>query len=145
MAKESGGRGALVPLLVLLLLLGGAGGWNYHRNVERESQVDRPYRSYAEADLEKLLAAYEQEAERASRRAGATRRASVRESQGQLVGESVREFERVQRANRRVRDAQGDLAESELMVERISKEIAHRDQERDPTALFLRRLTTLDF
>jgi hypothetical protein len=31
------------------------------------------------------------------------------------------------------------------MVERISKELRRRDQERDPTAIFIRRLTTLDF
>jgi hypothetical protein len=132
-------------LLVLLLLLVGAGTWNYRRNLARESQEDRPYRSYAEADLEKLLSAYEQEAERAQRRADATRRATPRQTGSGLVGESVREFERVQRASQRVRDAKGDLAESELMVERISKELARRDQERDKTALFVRRLTTLDF
>ena len=145
MASENGGRGALIPLLVLLLLLGGGGAWNYHRNLERESHEDRPLRGYAEADLEKLLSAYEQEAKRASSRAGATRRAKPRGMQGQLIGESVHEFERVQRASRRVRDANGDVAEVELMVERISQELRHRDQERDPTAIFLRRLTTIEF
>ena len=59
------------------------------------------------------------------------------------MGENVREFERVQRASRRVRDANGDLAETELMVERIQQELQRRDQERDSTALFLRRLTTI--
>ena len=145
MASENGGRGALIPLLALLLLLGGAGAWNYHRNLERESQEDRPLRGYAEADLEKLLAAYEQEQDRATRRAGATRRAAPKEAPGQLVGEKVREFERVQRASLRTRDAKGDLAETELMVERIHQELQRRDQERDPMALFIRRVTTLDF
>jgi len=145
MATEKGGRGALIPLLALLLLLGGAGAWNYRHNLERESHEDRPLRGYAEADLEKLLSAYEQEAKRAASRAGATRRAKPGETQGQLVGESVREFERVQRASRRVRDAHGDVAEVELMVERITQELRHRDQERDPMAIFLRRLTTIEF
>ena len=145
MATENGGRGALIPLLVVLLVLGGGGAWNYHRNLERESHEDRPLRGYAEADLEKLLSAYEQEAKQASSRAGATRRAKPRGMQGQLIGESVHEFERVQRASRRVRDANGDVAEVELMVERISQELRHRDQERDPTAIFLRRLTTIEF
>jgi len=145
MASESGGRGALVPLLVLLLLLGGGGAWNYRRNLARESQEDRPLRGYAEADLQKLLGAYEQEQERATRRAGATRRAQPKEMPGQLVGETVREFERVQRASQRVRDANGDLAETELMVEQIHQELQRRDQERDPMALFIRRVTTIDF
>jgi len=61
------------------------------------------------------------------------------------VGEKVREFERVQRASLRARDAKGDLAETELMVERIHQELQRRDQERDPMALFIRRVTTLDF
>jgi hypothetical protein len=145
MASEKGGSGALLPLLVLLLLLVGGGAWNYHRNLERESGEDRPLRGYAEADLEKLLAAYEQEQERLARRAGATPRAKTSEASGGLVGENVREFERVQRASRRVRDANGDLAESELMVARIQQELQRRDQERDPMALLIRRVTTLSF
>ncbi len=145
MASGKGGRGALVPLLVLLLLLVGGGAWNYRRNLERESREDRPLRGYAEADLEKLLAAYEQEQDRAARRAGATPRARQKPASGQLVGENVREFERVQRASQRVRDANGDLAESELMVERIQRELQHRDQERDPMALLIRRVTTIEF
>jgi hypothetical protein len=145
MASETGGRGALLPLLAVLLLLGGGGAWNYSRNLARESQEDRPLRGYAEADLEKLLAAYEKEQQRAARRAGATPRAEVKDAPGQLVAEKVREFERVQRASARVRDANGDLAETELMIERIQQELAHRDQERDPTAVFVRRLTTIDF
>jgi hypothetical protein len=143
MASERGGSGKAVPLLLVLLLLCGAGAWNYRRNLALESQAERPFRSYAEADLERLLAAYEQEAERAQRRAAATRRASVKEMPVGLVGEKAREFERVQRASQRVRDAKGDLAESELMVERIGQELRHRDAERDKVAVFLRRLTTL--
>jgi hypothetical protein len=143
MASGKGGR--VLPLLVLLGLLVGAGGWNYRRNVALESQEDRPFRSYAEADLAQLLAAYEGEAARAARRAGGTSRATVDERGSRLLGDSVREFERVQGASRKLRDAQGDLAESELMVAQISQELKRRDQERDPTALFLRRLTTVDF
>jgi len=145
MASENGGRGALIPLLLVLLLLGGGGAWNYHRNLARESQEDRPLRGYAEADLEKLLSAYEKEKERAVRRAGATRRAAPKDAPGQLVGEKVREFERVQRASQRVRDANGVLAENEMMVERIHQELDRRSQERDPMAVFVRRLTTIDF
>jgi hypothetical protein len=144
MASEKKG-GALIPLLALLIVLGGAGAWNYHRNLERESQQDRPFRGYAEADLEKLLGAYQDEVTRLTRRAHGTSRASAHQVPGQLVGEGAREFERVQRASRRVRDANGDLAESELMVERIEQELRYRDQDRDEMAVFVRRLTTVDF
>jgi hypothetical protein len=145
MASGKGGRGALAPLLLLLLLLVGGGAWNYQRNLARESQEDRPMRGYAEADLEKLLAAYRGEQDRLARRAGVTHRARESDSSGRLVAENVREFERVQRQSLRVRDAQGDLAEAELMVARIEQELARRDQERDPTAVLIRRLTTIDF
>ena len=144
MASENG-RGAVIPLLALLLLLGGGGAWNYSRNLERESQEDRPLRGYAEADLEKLLAAYQKEQEGATRRAGATQRATPKDAPGQLVGEKVHEFERVQRASQRVRDANGDIAEIDLMLERIQQELQRRDQERDPMALFIRRVTTIEF
>jgi len=145
MAGEKGGRGTLLALLLLLVLLVGGGYWNYQRNLARESQEDRPLRGYAEADLEKLRSAYEQEVKRLQGRAGATKRASARDLPGQLVGEKAREFERVQRASARVRDANGDVAEAELMVARISQELSRRGGERDPMAVFLRRLTTLDF
>ena len=145
MGSGKGGSGALVPLLVLLVLLVGGGAWNYQRNLARESQEDRPMRGYAEADLEKLLAAYKGEQQRLTQRAGATPRARERDSSGKLVAENVREFERVQRQSLRVRDAQGDLAETELMVARIEQELARRDQERDPMAVLIRRVTTIDF
>ena len=145
MGSEKGGRGALVPLLILLLLLVGGGTWNYQRNLARESQEDRPMRGYAEADLEKLLAAYKGEQQRLSRRSDTTHLAGERNSSGKGVAENVREFERVQRQSSRVRDAHGDLAETELMVARIEQELARRDSERDPTAVMIRRITTIDF
>jgi hypothetical protein len=145
MANDKGGSGARLPLLLLLLGLAAGGAWNYHRNVEREGREDRPLRGYAEADLEKLLAAYQQEAGQAAKRAASTPRAVVASAGGRPLGEAAKEFDRVQRQSVRVRDAHGDLAESELMVERVEQELRRRDQERDRTALFLRRLTTLDF
>jgi hypothetical protein len=145
MGSEKGGRGALLPLLILLLLLVGGGTWNYRRNLARENQEDRPLRGYAEVDLEKLLTAYEQEQARAAKRAGATPRARVSEGSGGLVGENVREFERVQRQSQRLRDANGELAESELMVAQIQRELQRRDQDRDPMAVLIRRVTTIDF
>lgn len=145
MAGEAGGRGALLPLLLLLVLLVGGGIWNYRRNVARESRQDRPLRGYATADLEKLRGAYEGEVKKLTSRAGATRRASARDLPGQLVGETVHEFERVQRASQRVREANGDVAEAELMVSRISEELSYREQEGDENAIFMRRLTTFDF
>ena len=147
MASEKSGSAALVPLLLLLMLLVGGGYWNYQRNVAREAEQeqDRPLRGYATADLETLRSAYEDEVKQRAARAGATQRASARDMPGQLVGETAREFERVQRASRRVREANGDVAEVELMVARISQELGYRQQQGDEQAIFIRRLTTFDF
>ena len=60
--RRRAGR-ATGSLVFLLLLLVGAGGWNYHRNWEIEKQTDgvRPYKSYEVEDLEALKAAYTSE------------------------------------------------------------------------------------
>jgi hypothetical protein len=147
MGDGKSGGGALVPLLLLLVLLVGGGYWNYQRNVAREAEQaqDRPLLGYKTADLETLRSAYEAEAKKLAARAGATRRASARDLPGQLVGETAREFERVQRASRRVREANGDVAEVELMVARIDEELGYRQNQADEQAIFIRRLTTFDF
>jgi hypothetical protein len=74
-----------------------------------------------------------------------TSRATVREQPGALMAESAREFERVQRASARVRDAQGDLAETQHMIGQIEQELGYRKQDVEGMALHMRRLTTLDF
>ena len=54
---------ALGSILLLLVLLCGAGAWNYHRNweIEKESEGNRPYASYAVKDLESLREAFASE------------------------------------------------------------------------------------
>ena len=47
--------------LILLVILGAAGGWNYHRNTLIDDAVMRPYRGYSDAELHQLISAYEDE------------------------------------------------------------------------------------
>ena len=60
--RRTAGR-ANGSLLFLLFLLAGAGGWNYHRNleIERQSEGHRPYESYSTEDIQALRAAFESE------------------------------------------------------------------------------------
>ena len=56
-----GGGSSTLALLVLLGIIGGYGTWNYKRNQAAEEAVPRPYRTYSDADLGTLGAAYRQE------------------------------------------------------------------------------------
>ena len=87
---RSRGGGAGPFLVALLLLAGGAGAWNYRRNLALEEGEYRPYRGYATRDLDALIAASEQELGRATRdyRTGAGR--PVRVQEGRLLGDQVR-------------------------------------------------------
>jgi hypothetical protein len=141
MAKRSE-QGSASALVLVLLALIGAVGWNYHRNLTAEQREFRPYRSYAEADLAALIEAYEAAEESADGRYGAAlgRRADAR-STGHLMG-NLNEFERVQAAGRRTRAAREELADARASLEALRKEKALRAGERSPLQLFLRRAFT---
>ena len=63
MRKLNQGGRATGSRVLLLLVLAGGGGWNYHRNgqIEQATEGARPYRGYAVQDLEKLREAYASE------------------------------------------------------------------------------------
>jgi hypothetical protein len=132
-------RGSAGLLAVVLALLVGAVAWNYQRNLAAERGEFRPYRSYADADLEALIVAYEQAAEVAGERyeASVARRSEVRGA-GDLMGK-VREFERVQRAGRSTRSARSEFADARASLEALRQERARRAAERSRLRVFLRR------
>jgi len=138
MAKRSE-RGSASALVLLLLLLVGAVAWNFHRNLEAESREFRPYRGYAEADLDAMIGAYEQAAEKAGARYGraADRRVEVRGA-GDVMG-NVKEFERVQGAGRTTRAAREDFAAAKKSLELLREERSRRAGERSKLRVFLRR------
>lgn len=135
---EKGSKTGL--LLVLLALLAGLVAWNYQRNAALETTTKGPYSTLSDADLEKLQRAYESEL--ASLRAkDSPGRASARATQG--VANGVREFERVQRASRSVRQANYAISEREGVVQAIEAERSRRvAQGGGPWAVFLRRAFT---
>jgi len=59
MAGESDVR--VGQILILLVILCSAGGWNYHRNALIENGQPRPYRGYSDEELHQLMSAYQDE------------------------------------------------------------------------------------
>jgi hypothetical protein len=135
-------RGSASALVLVLVLLVGAVGWNFHRNLEAESREFRPYRSYALEDLDALIGAYEQAAEKAGARYDrATDRRTEAQGRGDVMG-NVKEFERVQNAGRTTRAAREDYASARASLELLREERSRRAGERSQLRVFLRRAFT---
>jgi hypothetical protein len=135
-------RGSASALVLVLVLLVGAVGWNFHRNLDAESQELRPYRGYAEADVVALIEAYEQAAEKAgSRYHSVSDRRTEARATGHVMG-NVEEFDRVQGAGRALRAAREDYADARASLEALREERARRVSERSRLRVFLRRAFT---
>ncbi|MEZ4330567.1 MAG: hypothetical protein R3F35_02360 [Myxococcota bacterium] len=135
--------GSLALLLVLLL---GAGGWNYHRNYQHElaSAKTRPYSSYSARDVELLRDAVVAELEVARARLSRAKKGRARavRDQGTVAG-NVRQFDRTARASDAIRAASGDVAEREGMKAALDRELESRADAGTGWMLHLKRLTTL--
>lgn len=142
MGKGSGGGSRALPLLVLLALLGGAGAWNYQRNLAVEEALPRPYKGYSDADLEAMTAAYEQEIEQYTKRWERASGQRMQASTRGLVGDAAQEFERVQGHSSEVRALKRDLAERQVTLDQIREELGYRGSLGKGWQLHLRRLTT---
>jgi len=134
----------VLGVLVLLLVLGGAGAWNYQRNLAAEEALPRPWKGYASEDLEALQGAYGQEIEQYSKKWDAARRQRVQARDRDLVGDAAQEFERVQGQAQRVRELGRELAEREAALEEIQEELRLRKQLGSGWKLHWRRLTALE-
>ncbi len=131
---------------MLLLLAAGAGGWNYHRNleIEKASEGNRPYRSYAVEDLESLRAAYASELEsvRANFDSAKRRRARPVGDVGSIAG-NVEQFQNTTRASSAIRAAAAGLAESQEQVAELDRELEIRSQFGEGMARHVKLLTTI--
>lgn len=136
---------SLALLLVLLVLLLGAGAWNYHRNLqqERTSERGRPYASYSvrEVQLLREAAASELAAARARFERARRGRAGSARDQG-TVGGNVRQFNRTTRASDAIRDAAAEVAEHESLTATLDQELAARASLGAGMDRHLKRLTT---
>jgi hypothetical protein len=126
MAKSSGAGSQIVMLLILLGILGGAGTWNYRRNLAIENAEPRPYRSFSSEDLESLRSAYQAEVDVYTQRFRQASSKSVRVRDGGMLREQVDEFERVQKLSVGKRDIASQYAKHQVQLDAVDAEIARR-------------------
>jgi hypothetical protein len=129
--------------LILLLILGVAGGWNYHRNAVIENAAPRPYRGYSDEELHEMISAYQGEVEIQMahyRKAGDVNKVVVQG--GGLLEERIGEFERAQRASKQRRDRAYKVTDNQILVEQLAKEQMNRDRDRPIYKMIFRRVTT---
>jgi hypothetical protein len=122
----------------LLVIAAGAGTWNYRRNAALEEGEYRPYRGYSTGDLDALIAATEQELGRAQRDYQRGSGQPVRVQEHGFFGDSIREFERVQRLSQNSRELGGRVLERDGALERLRAERARRDPGEGPVLRFLK-------
>ena len=139
--REAGN--SVVALLLLLVIAGGAGAWNYRRNLALEDDVYRPFRGYTDEALADLAEAYEsrQDVDRQRFDAASSRRVNAQEKA--YFDQQVREFERVQRAHAGKQEVRARMAESQTTLKLLDEERRLRANEGDRVALFLKRLLTI--
>jgi hypothetical protein len=135
------GKTALLGLLLILLIVGGA--WNYHRNyeLEKQSRASRPLSGYSTDDLHALADAYHGEIASRSARYDAAKKAHVESHDRAYFDQQVQEFETVQRASNRTREAGAQVAEREASLKQVEAELAARGPERSEWQVHLDRLT----
>lgn len=138
--QKKGGNAA--RLLLVLVALVGATGWNYHRNLTAEKNVPpSAFTGVSDADLEVLKQAYQSEVDALTAKGGLAARATARTTSG--VASGAREFERVQRAMRATREKGYQVAERQAAIEAIEREQAQRQSVGGtPAQIFLRRAFT---
>lgn len=133
-------------LLLLLVLVSGAGAWNYHRNwqIERASQADRPYRAYSQQDLEVLRSAYAEELAAVSAEFDQARRSRVRPQRDLgSISDHVAQFQQTTRSSTAIRDAAAGVAERQSQIAELDRELSIREQLGHGLMIHVNRLTTL--
>lgn len=144
MGRATGGSRRVRRLALLLVVLAGAGAWNYQRNLAEEARVPRPFRGYADADLEAMAVAYGRELEQYEKRwEEASARRSSSSGHGHL-DDRAREFDRVYEHGRAVRALKEAATDRRVAWDQIQEEQRLRARERDLVRLHLSRLTSLD-
>jgi hypothetical protein len=138
--------GALGSAVALLLVAAAAGAWNYHRNLQIELQAEgpRPYKSYAQMDIEALRSAYA--AELAGVRAQLVHAKQQRGRVSRDIGsiaENVEQFAQTTRTSTAIRDAAADVAERKSQIAELDEELEMRTRFGKGMARHLKRLTTL--
>lgn len=141
---QSGLATAGIVLSIVILML--AGGWNYNRNLQSEQAIggSRPYLNYADGDLESLRDAYAQElvGVRANYDAAKRSRARGVRDVGSIAG-NVDQFQNTTRKSSAIRNAAAGVVENQGRLEEIDRELEIRSQLAKGFARHLKRLIGL--
>jgi hypothetical protein len=136
--------GVTILILVLLVILGAAGEYNYQRNkAAEENSVPRKYRGYSDQELATLIHAYEQEVEALEARYDSAKSVAIETRSGGLIDEQIGEFERAQQASASVRSKRTDVAKQEGILRELREERSLRRGGSDSLTTHLRRLVTI--
>ncbi|MEM9177087.1 MAG: hypothetical protein AAGC67_17855 [Myxococcota bacterium] len=144
-ARRTAGR-ASGSLLFLLVLLMGAGGFNYHRNleIERQSEGHRPYESYSTEDIQALRDAFESElvGSEAKFAAAKQRRSRPQGDVGSISG-NIDQFAQTAQTSRAIRAAAAGVAERQNELSELDRELALRANLGQGLMRHVKRLTTI--
>jgi hypothetical protein len=136
--------GVAILILVLLVILGAAGEYNYQRNNAAEEQAaPRAYRGYSDAEIATLIQGYEQEVAALESRYDAARNRTLETRSGGLIDEQIGEFERAQKVGTATRSMGADVAQKEAVLRGLRREQSLRGGGLDSLELHLRRLLTI--
>ncbi len=130
-------------ILILLVILCAAGGWNYHRNAVIDEAVPRPYRGYSDEELDQLASAYQVEVGvqmARYRNSAAANKVVVQD--GGLLDDRIDEFERVQRLSKQRLERAYQVTENQILVEQLAQEQVTRELNRPIYKMIFRRLTS---
>ena len=143
--RHQSGR-ATGSLVLLILVLGVAGGWNYHRNLQFEKATEglRPYQAYSVEDLESLRSAYAGELNgvRADLDSAKRNRARGVRDVGSIAG-NVEQFQRTTRASSAIRMAAANVAQREDQIKELERELDMRSRFGEGLDRHFKRLTTI--
>ena len=138
--NRSRAGGAVGSALLLLLVAAAALGWNYHRNyqIDRENEPSqRPFARFATKDLAAMAEGYRIAlAEARTKQIGGR----VATQDRHFFGDQIKEFERVQRESRRVRDRAIDVKEIQSKLDLIEGEQGRRARPGEVAMIHLTRL-----
>ncbi|MFK7897382.1 MAG: hypothetical protein AB8G23_16200 [Myxococcota bacterium] len=141
--RETGA--ALGSILCLLVLLSGAGAWNYHRNWTAEQTAGpRPFASYASEDLEALRSAYSSEVDQNQARFDSAKRNRNR-PQGDVgsIAGNVAQFQKATQSSSAIRQAASHVAAGQGRLSELDRELELRARFGVGNERHLKRLITL--
>jgi hypothetical protein len=136
--------GLTVSILALLVLLGGAGEYNYQRNkAAEERSAPRAYRAYSNQEIAALIQAYEREVGALESRYQAAKSSGQEVRGGGLIDEQIAEFERAQREGASTRSAGGEVAQHQAVLRELRRELSLRGGGLDSIKIHLRRMFSI--